>query len=166
MNAPQKNEGKPPLLSKENSRSFCQRRKLVDPTRPRLITPARRNSRQRISKIHPLIKETAPLHASSLNAQSLLISRRKEEIPFHRLNRNLPTSIADLLRLAAQRDRKLPKVQTYETTPKRIVLRQPAAKFSQKLLQLTSRPVRPQFTSQTIMKNLRPPPSSNNSSAK
>lgn len=150
MNAAQKNEGKPPLLSKENSRNFCQRRKLVDPTRPRLITPARRNSRQRISKIHPL-KEIAPLHASSLDAESsLLISRRKEEMPFHHLNQNLPTSTADLLRLAAQRDRKLPKIQTYETTPKRIVLRQPATKSSQKLLQLTSRPVRPQFTSQTI----------------
>ena len=51
MDAPQKNEGKPPPLSKENSRSFCQRRQLLLKPVFRLIVLAKRDSRQQTSKI-------------------------------------------------------------------------------------------------------------------
>ena len=74
------------LCQKKTRRGFCRQRKPIAPTRSRLITPTKRNSRQRISKNHsknhPL--EGIPhLHASLLGAgRSLLISRRKEETPF------------------------------------------------------------------------------------
>ncbi len=98
---------------------------LADPTRLRLTVLLRQEelSVNELREITRLGQSRISTHLGLMQESELLLSRREGKRVFYRLNRDLPESLAGLLRLATEGAQELPEAKADRTNLRRIIAR-------------------------------------------